>query len=201
MMAGVKGTATVAVLLFDDVEVLDFCGPVQVFSSTRLPAQETPFHVFTCAEKTRPVWARNHLSINPQYPLHNCPAPDLLVVPGGWGAREQMNNRPLIEWLRATAPRTEMILSVCTGALLLAKAGLLDGLRSTTHHDALQLLRETAPHSHVQETVRFIDNGSVVVAAGVSAGIDASLHIVSRWFGEAVALATARYMEYSWQKL
>ncbi len=194
-----KGTANVAVLLFDDVDVLDFCGPVQVFSAAQHPQWDTPFHVFTCAENTGPVWTRDHLSIIPRYPLHNCPAPDLLVVPGGSGAREQMSNARLISWLKATAPRCQIVLSVCTGALLLAKAGLLDGLRVTTHHQAIGLLRETAPRSTIHETERFIDNGQIVVAAGVSAGIDASLHVVSRLLGQAVAQATAQYMEYSWQ--
>jgi transcriptional regulator GlxA family with amidase domain len=192
----VKRTANVAVLLFDYVEALDFCGPVQVFSSAKLP--EAPFHVFTCAESTRPVWARNHLSINPQYPLHNCPAPDVLVVPGGWGTREQMNNASLIEWLRATAPRSQIVLSVCTGALLLAKAGLLDGLSVTTHHQAIDLLREAAPNSTIRASERFIDNGRIVVSAGVSAGIDASLHVVSRLLGRAAAQATAEFIEYPW---
>ncbi len=192
-----KPTANVAILLFDDVEVLDFSGPFQVFSSARLPGSRVPFHVFTCAERTHPVWT-SQLSINPQYPLHNCPAPDLLVVPGGWGTREQMENPRLIEWLRSTAARSEVVLSVCTGALLLAKAGLLDGLAATTHHDALDLLRAAAPHSTIRETERFIDNGRVVVAAGISAGIDASLHIVKRLLGEATARATAEYMEYRW---
>ena len=188
-----------AVLLFDDVEVLDFCGPLEVFSATGLPAHDTPFHVFTCAERTDPVWARNHLSINPQYPLHNCPHPDLLVVPGGWGTREQMTNAGLIDWLRTTAPRCEIVLSVCTGALLLAKAGLLDGLSATTHHAAFDLLRQSAPKCTVRESERFIDNGQIVVAAGVSAGIDASLHIVARLLGKDAAQATAAYMEYSWR--
>jgi transcriptional regulator GlxA family with amidase domain len=193
-----KPTANVAVLLFDDVEVLDFCGPLQVFSSTSLPGQDAPFHVFTCAEKTHPIWTSNELSINPQFPIHNCPAPDILVVPGGWGTREQMLNQRLISWLANTAPRCQIVLSVCTGALLLAKAGLLDDLEATTHHDALELLRQAAPKSKVLESERFVDNGRVVVAAGISAGIDASLHVVARLLGRPVAEATAAYMEYPW---
>ena len=190
-----KGTANVGVLLFDDVEVMDFCGPFQVFSSAKLSGQDAPFHVFTCAEKTHAIWARNELSINPQFPLHNCPAMDILVVPGGWGTRQEMNNPRLIEWLRNTAPRAQIVLSVCTGALLLAKAGLLDGLGATTHHDALDLLRQMAPKATIHASERFVDNGRIVVAAGVCSGIDASLHIVARLLGESAARATAEYLE------
>jgi transcriptional regulator GlxA family with amidase domain len=193
-----KPTANVAVLLFDDVEVLDFTGPLQVFSSTSVTGQGTPFHVFTCAEKTRAVWASNHLSVNPQFPLHNCPAPDVLVVPGGWGTREQMLNEPVIRWIKNTAPRCQVVLSVCTGALLLAKAGLLDDQTATTHHDALDLLRRTAPRTTVLESKRFVDNGRVVVAAGIAAGIDASLYVVAKLLGPAVAQATAGHLEYEW---
>ena len=120
-------------------------------------------------------------------------------MPGGWGTRQQMNNERLIEWLRTTAPRAQIVLSVCTGALLLAKAGLLDGLIATTHHDAINLLRETAPKATVRESERFIDNGQIITAAGISAGIDASLYIVSRLLGPPMAQAAARYMEYRWQ--
>jgi transcriptional regulator GlxA family with amidase domain len=196
---GVQGTANVAVLLFDDVEVLDFCGPFEVFSVTEVPNRPPPFHVFTCAESTRPVWTSNQLSLNPQFPIHNCPAPDILVVPGGWGTREQMNNPRLIGWIASTAPRARMVLSVCTGALLLAKAGLLDGLSATTHHDSLDLLHETAPTAHLRPGERFVDNGQIVVAAGISAGIDAALHVVTRLLGHAAAERAAQYMEYDWR--
>ncbi len=192
--------ANVAVLLFDDVEVLNFAGPLQVFSATKLPDEPAPFHVFTCAEKTGAVWSQNLLSVNPQYPLYNCPAPDVLIIPGGWGIREQLANRCLLRWLQKTAPRCEIVLSVCTGALLLAKAGLLEGLSVTTHHEAIDLLRELAPGSHVRRLERIVDNGQFVIAAGISAGIDASLHVVARLLGEPVATATAEYMEHSWRR-
>ncbi len=193
-----NGTANVAVLLFDDVEVLDFAGPFEVFSAVKLPEQEDPFNVFTCAEKTGPVWTRGQLSLNPKYPLNNCPALDVLVVPGGFGTREQLDNPTVLEWLKKTAPQCKIVLSVCTGSLLLAKAGLLDGLNATTHHEAMGLLREIAPTINVRRLERFVDNGRIVTAAGVSAGIDASLHVVARLLGKPVAIATAEYMEYRW---
>ena len=122
---------------------------------------------------------------------HNEP---ILVVPGGWGTRQQINHAPVIEWIKATADRAELILSVCTEALLLAKAGLLDGL--SAHHSALDLLQEVAPSTLVRRDQRVVDNGKIVIAAGISAGIDASLHVIERLLGNTVARETAEYMEY-----
>jgi transcriptional regulator GlxA family with amidase domain len=109
-----------------------------------------------------------------------------------------MHNEGLIDWIRNQAENAELVLSVCTGALLLAKAGLLDGQEATTHHGAIDLLREVAPRTRVSPEKRFIDNGKVIVSAGISAGIDMSLYVVARLLGEAEGLKTARYMEYDW---
>ncbi len=109
----------VAILIFDEVEVLDFCGPFEVFGVTRLHRNisggEAPFHVYTVAEKAEPVLARNGLSVNPSWTLKNCPAPDILVVPGGYGTRSQIKNEKLIHWIKDQAGRVELLLSVCTG--------------------------------------------------------------------------------------
>ena|SRR2546425_8330248 len=189
----------VAILIFDEVEVLDFCGPFEVFSVAGRQRNQTPFSVYTVAEESRPVLARNQLSVNPRYTILDYPPPDILVVPGGRGTRREMNNSIIIDWIKATVPGSELVLSVCTGALLLAKAGLLDGLRATTHHGALHLLREVAPKTEVLDNERVIDNGKVIVSAGVSAGIDAAFHVVTRLLGKEEALETARYMEYDLQ--
>jgi transcriptional regulator GlxA family with amidase domain len=159
----------------------------------------TPFNVYTVAEKSGPVLARNQLSLNPRYTIADCPPPDILVVPGGWGTRREMNNPSVVDWIKRTAPNAELVLSVCTGALLLAKAGLLDGLKATTHRGALDLLREIAPKTTVLDDQRVVDNGKVVVSAGVSAGIDMALHVVARLLGKEEALETARYIEYDWR--
>jgi transcriptional regulator GlxA family with amidase domain len=188
----------VAIMIFDDVEVLDFCGPFEVFAVTGVAEPPQPFQVFTVAETLKPVIARNGLSINPSHQLSDCPAPDILLIPGGLGTRREMHNAGLIDWIREQALKTELVLSVCTGALLLAKAGLLDGLEATTHHGAIDLLREVAPRTRVRPEKRFIDNGRVIVSAGISAGIDMSLYAVARLLGETEALKTARYMEYDW---
>ena len=189
----------VAILVFDEVEVLDFCGPFEVFSVTGRQKEQLPFNVYTVAEKSGPVLAHNQLSVNPRYTITDCPVPDILVVPGGWGTRREMNNAGLIDWIKTTAQKAELVLSVCTGALLLAKAGLLDGLKATTHHGALDLLREIAPETTVLDNQRVVDNGKIIVSAGVSAGIDAAFHVVARLHGPEVALETARYMEYDWR--
>jgi transcriptional regulator GlxA family with amidase domain len=187
----------IAILIFDDVEVLDFCGPFEVFSVANRFVDA--FNVFTIAEKS-PVIARNGLSVNPHYRLADCPQPDILLVPGGQGTRAEMHNTALIESIARMAKTAELILSVCTGALLLAKAGLLEGLEATTHHGAIDLLRELAPNTTVHSDRRFVDNGRVICSAGITAGIDMSLHVVGKLLGVEVARQTTRQMEYPWRE-
>lgn len=194
-----KPMRKVAILIFDEVEVLDFCGPFEVFSLAGRNLSEKPFEVFTVAESEGPVVARNGLSVNPRCTIADCPQPDILIVPGGYGIRREMHNQTLTDWIRAQAEKAELVMSVCTGALLLARAGLLDGLAATTHFGALELLRETAPHTMLRSGQRFVDNGRVLVSAGVSAGIDLSFHLVQRLLGHEVAAETARWMEYDWK--
>jgi len=186
-----------AILLFDDAEVLDFCGPFEVFSVASTQTESPSFNVFTVAENS-PVKARNGLSVNPDYTLDGCPESALLLIPGGIGSRKEMNNKPLVHWIKRTAESAELVLSVCTGALLLGKAGLLDGLEATTHHMAYDRLRGTAPSATVREDRRFVDNGRLITSAGIAAGIDMSLHVVERLLGSDIASATANYMEYPW---
>lgn len=194
-------TRTLAILIFDDVEVLDFCGPFEVFSVANRFTDPAPFNVFTVAEKAGPIVARNGLSVNPHYRLSDCPHADLLLVPGGQGTRREMHNQVLIDWIGQAAGKAELVMSVCTGALLLGKAGLLDGLEATTHHGSFDLLRQVAPQTTVHEDRRFVDNGRVICSAGIAAGIDMSLHVVGRLLGKEVAHKTARQMEYSWKEV
>src|SRR5262249_46042338 len=151
--------------LFDDVEPLDFCGPFDVFSIANRFTDPAAFNVLTVTEKAGPVTAFGRLSVNADYRLADCPSPHLLLVPGGWGTRKQMHNATLIEWIGQVSQQAELILSVCTGALLLAKAGLLDGLSAATHHGAIELLRQTAPQTMVHADRRFVDNGRVICSA------------------------------------
>ena len=189
----------VAILIFDEVELLDFCGPFEVFSVAGIQDEPSPFWVYTVSEEQRPIRARNNLSINPHFTLTNCPRPDLLLIPGGMGTRKEMFNPVILNWIKQWAGEVELVLSVCTGALLLAKAGLLNGLKATTHHGALSLLEEVAPEAIIEKGKRFIDNGRVIVAAGISAGIDMSLYVVGRLLGNDQAQKTADYMEYRWK--
>jgi transcriptional regulator GlxA family with amidase domain len=189
----------VAILIFDEVEILDFCGPYEVFGVTGKRDGSNPFNVYTVAEEGRPIIARNQLSINPQYNLLDCPRSDILLVPGGYGTRREMHNPVLLGWMEERAQQVELLLSVCTGALLLAKAGLLEGLAATTHHGAIDLLKKVAPNTQIKADERFVDNGSIILSAGISAGIDMSLYVVAKLLGEEQARETAEYMEYDWQ--
>ena len=186
---------TLGMLLFDEVEVLDFCGPFEVFSVTTL-AGSKPIKVITVAETER-VQARNGLSVNVDFQLDTAPKIDILLIPGGQGTRTEISNTKLIEWIFSRSQEAEMVLSVCTGALLLAKAELLDGLKACTHHKGVDLLRNLAPDCEICLDRRFVDNGKFTLSAGISAGIDMSFYIVQRLFGKEVASETARYMEYN----
>jgi transcriptional regulator GlxA family with amidase domain len=185
---------TVAILLFDDVELLDFAGPFEVFS---VAGREGAFDVQTVAETTDPILTRGGLTVTPDASLDATPKADVLVLPGGQGARTAMQREAVLNWVRAGAETAEIVLSVCTGAFILARAGLLGGCAATTHHSVLDRLAELAPDATVVDDQRFVDNGAIVTAAGISAGIDAGLHVVERLCGSAHAAATARHMEYT----
>lgn len=189
----------VAILIFDEVEVLDFCGPFEVFAVTGAYNQDKPFDVFTVAEKASPLMARNGLSVNPNFSFADCPQAAILVIPGGYGTRPLLQNQTVLNWINGQAAKAEMIMSVCTGSLLLGKAGLLDGLSATTHFKAMDELRKVAPNTQVCPGQRIVDNGRILTSAGISAGIDLSFHIVARLLGREEAQATARWMEYDWK--
>jgi transcriptional regulator GlxA family with amidase domain len=197
----------VGILLFAGVEVLDFAGPFEVFSRTRLiPGVESrrsdasaPFRVFTVAKKDAPVTTTGELKVMPHYAFRTAPPIDLLVVPGGYGTRALLNDKHTLDWIRKTAAMATKVTSVCTGSLLLAQSGLLDGRRATTHWGALDLLQEISDSRRaavsVQRDLRFVDDG-VITSAGVSAGIDMALHVVQQICGARVAAETAHYMDY-----
>ncbi len=195
------GRLRVGILIFDGVEVLDFCGPFEVLSVTRLDEatrreQPSPFEVSLLAETDQPVVATGGLRVLADYQLANCPALDVLLVPGGWGTRREMNNHRLLEWIAQRAAQAQLLTSVCTGALLLGQAGLLDGKRATTHWQALSLMQQRFPNTRVEHNLQVVEDGNLLTSAGISAGIDLALRVVERYCGESVARATARYMEY-----
>ncbi|ABR47672.1 ThiJ/PfpI domain protein [Alkaliphilus metalliredigens QYMF] len=186
----------VGIFIFDQMETLDFAGPFEVFSVTGQRSGDGIFQVFTIAAQSGPVLAVNGLSINPHYVMEDCPEIEILIIPGGVGAREVLNQKPLLDWVKNTSVEAELVLSVCTGALILAQCGLLKGLKATTHHQCLELLKELEPTLTVTGTERFVDNGKILTAAGISAGIDMSLYVVERLLGREQAEETAHYMEY-----
>lgn len=195
-----SNSRTVGILVFDEVEVLDFAGPFEVLSVAGRRDGLELFDVFLVAEKAGPVFARSGFSVNPRYTFEDSPPTDIVVVPGGYGTRREMHNPRVVEWIARVAPEAELVLSVCTGALLLAVAGCLDGLSATTHHGAFDLLEETAPRVRVERAKRLVDNGRFVLSAGISAGLDMALYVVARLHGAEVARETARYMEYDWDQ-
>jgi transcriptional regulator GlxA family with amidase domain len=195
---GTMRRKNVAILIFDDVEVLDFAGPFEVFSVTDELKDYKIFNVFAVALTENPIRARNGLSVNPDYALVNSPKPDILIVPGGDGTRRLLKQSAVLEWILNTVRGAEFVLSVCSGALLLAKVGILEGLRATTHHQVFDELASLAPNTHIVSDQRYVDNGSVITSAGISAGIDMSLYVVEKMLGKDYARETAAYMEYHW---
>lgn len=186
----------IAIFLFDDVEVLDFAGPFEVFSVTNWLSDYAVSKVYTVARKKAPVSARDGLSVNPDFAIAESPTPDFMIIPGGHGTDKVLEQEDVISWIRKCAESAEKIMSVCTGSLLLAKAGLLEGLRATTHHMVFDQLAELAPNTEIVRSERFVDNGKIITSGGISAGIDMSLHVVEQVFGEEMALKTAAIMEY-----
>jgi len=191
----------VGIVLFDDVEVLDFCGPFEVFSATRMNEEKrreepSPFEVLLIAENPSPITTTGGMKVLPHYTFDSCPRVDILVCPGGWGTRKELKNPIMLEWLRARATGMETLAAVCTGSMLLGFAGLLDGLHATTHWRSLDWMRESFPTVTVEYGKHFVQDGRVLTSAGISAGIDMSLKVVANYFGEEIARATARHMEY-----
>jgi len=191
----------VGIVLFEDIEVLDFCGPFEVYSATRVNEERrreepSPFEVLLVAENAGAVTTTGGMKVLPDYTFENCPRLDIVVCPGGWGTREELKNPIMLDWLRARAAEAETLAAVCTGSMLLGFAGLLDGLHATTHWQALDWMHESFPSVTVERGKHFVQDGWVFTSAGISAGIDMSLKVVAHYFGEGIARATARHMEY-----
>lgn len=197
-------TLAVGIHLFPDVEVLDFAGPYEVFTTAsrvaqrREPDREPPFRVVTLASARAPVRARAGLHALPDHTLADHPPLDLLIIPGGVVDAE-LDRPEVIRWITEQGRQVPLVASVCTGAFLLAQAGLLDGRQATTHWEDIADLRRRYPAVHVLEGPRWVDLGSVVTSAGIAAGIDMSLHLVARLAGLDLAQATARQMDVPWQ--
>ena len=189
------------ILVFPEVEVLDFCGPFEVLAAARLDEARrredpSPFDVRVVAEAAGPVLASGGLRVVPDHTLDDCPPLDLLVVPGGWGTRREVDNPRLIDWVRRQAGGARLTTAVCTGSFLLGAAGLLDGKRATTHWKSLDRMRAAFPGVAVEGRLHVVRDGAVWTSAGIAAGLDLALRVVAEFCGEAVARATAAHMEY-----
>jgi transcriptional regulator GlxA family with amidase domain len=184
----------VAFLLGGDTNVIDTAGPWEVFQDVmvmRAGAHANPFEIFTVGPGDDPVVMTGGMRIVPDFSIANAPKPDVVVVPA------QRAMPASLEWLRASAVHADMVMSVCTGAYQLARAGLLDGLKATTHHDFWDDFAREFPKVRLQRGSRFVDNGRIATSAGLTSGIDLALHVVARYVGEDAAAATARYLEHA----
>ena len=188
----------IGILIFNEVEVLDFAGPFEVFSIAMAEDKQSKlFCVKTIAETKKTISARNGLKVTPDYDFIDCPSLDILIIPGGYGAEEiEIHNHRLLSWIQQRAAYTPIVASVCTGAFLLAEAGLLNGKRATTHWMDIDRLEREYPKLSVQRNVKFVDEGSILTAGGISAGINLSFHLLKKLYGNAVAIDTAKRMEY-----
>jgi transcriptional regulator GlxA family with amidase domain len=195
----------IGIVIFDDVELLDMAGPYEVFTTAarvharRQPPRTAPlFEVHTLALEAAPVRARAGLRLLPSRTLARHPPLACALVPGGV-VEAELGRAELMHWIRAQAGSVRILASVCTGSLLLAQAGVLDGLAATTHADDIAALRVLRPAVQVREGVRWVDEGAVVTSAGISAGIDMSLHLVQRLHSRELALATAAQLAFDWR--
>ena len=194
----------VGIYLFHEIEVMDFAGPFEVFSTASRVFQrlhrdaEAPFRVFTVGAVLGRIRARGGLLVEPQFSLDEHPKIDVLLVPGGVVTAE-LEKPAVVSWIARQAKEAELTASICTGAFLVGKAGLLKGRRATTHWEDIADLRAYLPETEIVENERWVDEGAIVSSAGISAGLDMSFHLVARLAGKDLAVRTARQMEYEWR--
>jgi putative intracellular protease/amidase len=194
-----KYTRNVAIVIYENVQPLDWTGPYEVYNdagSFGAVNGKRAFNVYTVSNKEE--LNGQGILLKPSYTIHNAPKPDIVVFPGGPASREINDDPEFFAWAKKVATEAEIAQSVCTGAFVLGKAGLLDGKTVTTFYGAIKSLQQQYPKANVSDGRRFVDSGQIVTTAGISAGIDGSLHVVARLLGKRVADQTARYMEYHW---
>ncbi|MDQ6939063.1 MAG: DJ-1/PfpI family protein [Verrucomicrobiota bacterium] len=187
-----NGGIPVAILISENLNVIDFSGPWGVFESVNVPgATELPFHLFTVAETAEVVTSGSGLKLKPDHTFANVPEVKVIVIPA------QKGSDAMIDWLRKNALKTDVTMSVCTGAFKLAKAGLLSGKPATTHHEFLDKLEKEYPDIQVKRGVRFVEGEKISTAGGLTSGTDLALRVVERYFGREIAQSAATYMEYN----
>jgi putative intracellular protease/amidase len=191
-----KPPRNLAILIFDGVQIIDYTGPYETFGHTYSNDGEA-FNIYTVSEKTNAITTSMGMSVNPKFSFENAPKPDVLLVPGG-DVRGQVNSATVLKWVQDASKNAEIVMSVCNGAFILAKAGLLDGMEATTTAGLIPLLRQEAPKVKVVDDRRYVDNGHIITTAGLSSGIDGALHVIERLYGRGTAQMAALGMEYNW---
>lgn len=186
----------VGILIFDKIELLDFAGPFEVFSVTGELSGYTLCRTFTVEEHGETITTVNGLRVIPDFSFSNSPDIDILVIPGGSGSRDSAARESVIKWVSVCNERSEITFSVCSGSRILGRAGLLDNIEYTTHHEVADEMTGIAPRGILVTGKRFIGSGKIFTSAGISAGIDLSLYIVEKIFGKETMKKTKAYMEY-----
>jgi putative intracellular protease/amidase/YHS domain-containing protein len=189
-----KDPIPVAFVISDGAVIIDFCGPWEVFRDVMLPSGDHPFHLYTVSDKTEPIQAGGGMKIVPDYTFANAPRPKVIVIPA-----QSEPSKAMLDWIRQATKNTDVTMSVCTGAFVLAKTGLLDSKSATTYHGAFGSFAMQFPTIELKRGARFVENGNLATAGGLSSGIDLALRVVERYYGRDVAEKTAYNMEYQGQ--
>ena len=190
-----QGQIPVAFVISDGAVIIDFCGPWEVFRDVNIPGREDgPFRLYTVSDSTSPIHAGGGMKIIPDYTFANAPAPKVIVIPA-----QSKPSEAMLEWIRRSSKNTDVTMSVCTGAFVLAKTGLLSGKSATTFHAAFNSFAMEFPNVQLKRGARFVENGNLASAGGLSSGIDLALRVVERYYGRDVAQKTAYTMEYQGQ--
>src|SRR6267378_8181020 len=181
----------VAFVISEGAVVIDFCGPWEVLRDVMLPSGDHPFRLYTVSDKIAPITAGGGMKIVPDFTFANAPAPKVIVIPA-----QSEPSKAMLDWIRQSTKNTDVTMSVCTGAFVLAKTGLLDGKSATTFHGAFGTFATKFPKIDLKRGARFVENGNLATAGGLSSGIDLALRVVERYYGREVAAKTAYNMEY-----
>jgi putative intracellular protease/amidase/YHS domain-containing protein len=191
----VQGSIPVAFLVSEGAVIIDFCGPWEVFQDVNIPGrQDAPFRLYTVAETTAPIRASGGMRIVPDYTLADAPPPKVIVIPA-----QSKPSAAVLEWIRKSTKNTDVTMSVCTGAFVLARTGLLSGKSATTFHEAFGRFAMQFPDVRLKRGARFVEDGNLATAGGLSSGIDLALRVVERYYGREIARKTAYEMEYQGQ--
>lgn len=190
----------VGIFIFNGIELLDFAGPYEVFSVAA--DYQEGLSVFTISEDGKMISSVNGLKVVPDFGFDDHPKVDILIIPGGNGTKVEMKKHTVLKWIRECNELSQITMSICSGTRLLGTLGLLDNLEYTTHHEVEPHMRQIAPQANYNGNKRFVDNGKIMTSGGISAGIDLSLYVIGKLFGNELVEKTKAYLEYGdWKKI